>query len=89
MKKSLTLTLVLCFVVSFSFAQKTDLLTAKGSLNTSATDLDQLLTKVREIKTQAEADFAVEETSIANKKIELQTVTITINRDVTNQDFIN
>lgn len=71
MKKSLTLILALCFVASFSTAQVIDISTAKNSLNASASDLDQLLAKVNDIKTKAEADFAAEETAITNKKKEL------------------
>ena len=71
MKKSLTLILALCFVASFSTAQIIDVSTAKSSLNTSATDLDQLLDKVNNIKSKAEAEFAAEEAAIVSKKAEL------------------
>lgn len=72
MTRSLTLVLAICFIASFSFAQVLDVSTAKSSLTTSSTDLDQLLDKVKDLKTKAEASFKEEEATIANKKIELQ-----------------
>ena len=72
MRKSLTLILALCFIASSSFAQRIDISTAKSSLNASATDLDQLLTKINEIKVKAEAGFTAEETAITDKKADLE-----------------
>jgi len=72
MRKVITLTLALCLVASFSFAQIIDLSTAKSGLDASSTNLDQLLDKVNNIKKQAEANFASEETALQNQKVELQ-----------------
>lgn len=72
MKKGLiALFVVLCGFGTASFAQTIDISTAKSSLNTSASDLDQLMTKVNDIKAKAEAQFKSEADAIAAKKTEL------------------
>lgn len=72
MKKGLiALFIAVCGLTTVTFAQTIDLSSAKSGLNTSASNLDQLLAKVQDIKTRAEAQFKSEADAISAKKSEL------------------
>ena len=84
MKKGLIalfVALCVCGSTTISFAQSIDISSAKSSLNASASDLDQLMSKVNDIKAKAEAQFKSEADAIQAKKTDLKSRRAAIEAD--------